>query len=155
MALVSGGGSVSPATLGGYEIGYAQITAAVNITDTLEATATALISSGAITFDGAAVVLDVYAPYLQAPNNATSSAATLTLFEGATEIARLMIISCQTAGVNNLSPVRLSYRFTPSAGAHTYKLCGFVSSTTGTPQLGAGAGGTGAYAPAFMRFTKV
>lgn len=155
MPIISGSASVVRSTLPGYEIGYAQITASVNITDTSEATATALISSGAITFDGALVVADFYAPLFSSPTLAAGNTTTLTLFEGATEITRLAIVACQVSGIGHGVPFAASYRFTPTAGAHTYKVCGFVTNTNGTPQLVAGAGGTNAYAPAFIRFTKV
>ena len=138
----------------GFEIGRATITAAANATDTSEATATALITAGPFTFDGGAVVAEVYAPYFQSPSPLGNS-ITVTLFEGATEIARLGIIASVVAGVTALAPLRASHIFTPSAAAHTYKVCAFVTSTTGTPQIGAGAGGTGAYAPAYLRFVKV
>jgi hypothetical protein len=47
------------------------------------------------------------------------------------------------------------YRFTPSAGSHTYSFGATASSTTGTPQIGAGAGGGAVQAPAFLRILKV
>lgn len=139
----------------GFEIGYAQITAFTAITDTLEATATALISSGALTFDGSPVICEVVAPFLQSPSGVAGQTTTLTLFEGATEIARLAIIGCLVAGTNAITALNERLRFTPTAGAHTYKVCGFVTATTGSPGIGAGATGTGAYMPAFLRFTKV
>ena len=138
----------------GFEIGYAQITAAANITDTSEATATALISPGALTFDGGAVLVTVYAPYFQSPSP-LGATATVTLFEGATQLARLALIASVVAGTDLTYNMHAEFRMTPTAGSHTYKVCAFCSSTTGTPQIGAGAGGTGAYAPAFIRFTKV
>ena len=137
----------------GFEIGYAQRTTAFTVTDTSEATATAAISVTA-TFDGAPVIAQVYAPYFQSPSP-LGATVTATLFEGSTELARLLIIGSVVNGVNFISQLSAFYRFTPSAASHTYKLCAFCSSTTGGPQIGAGAGGTGAYAPAFLRFVKV
>ena len=139
----------------GFEIGRATITSNAVVTDTSEATATALITAGPFTFDGGAVVAEVYAPYMQSPSNAVGSTLTVTLFEGSTEITRLAFIACQVNTQNAATALRASHIFTPSAASHTYKLCGFVSSTTGGPIIGAGAGGTGAYAPAYLRFVKV
>lgn len=139
----------------GFEIGYTQITSSANITDTSEATATALISPGALTFDGGAVLVHFFAAFILPPQNAIGATAIITLFEGATQITRLLL--CETETTTTSAPFSMTafYRFTPSVGSHTYKVCGFVSSTTGTPNIGAGAGGTGAYPPSFIRFTKV
>lgn len=141
----------------GYEINYTQITSPVSITDTSESTATALISPGAVTFDGGAVMVHFFSPFVKLGNADPADATTVTLFEGSTQIGRIVDV-----GDNNI-PTGLGftigltgfYRFTPSAGSHTYKVCAFVTSTTGTPQLGAGTPGTAAYVPAFVRFTKV
>jgi len=145
-----GGGTVNPATLAGYEIGYAQITSNANITDTSEATATALISPGAITFDGSAVYVEVFA-YLVLPS--TGGFAVLTLFEGATEITRLANTNA-ASGAQPGGPVCARYKFSPTAGAHTYTVCAFAQTTTGTPKIMAGSGGTGGAPPAYVRFVK-
>lgn len=139
----------------GYEIGYTQITATANITDTAEATATALISPGALTFDGGLVLLEFFCSSVICPTQAVTNTTIITLFEGATEITRLANIRSDTTATTNRVPVCAKYRFTPTAASHTYKLCAFVTSTTGTPGLDAGSGGTNGNAPAFVRFTKV
>lgn len=133
------------------ELGYNQITASVNITDTLEATATALITASAITFSGATVLCQVFTQELLSP---TGGFAALTLFEGSTEITRLCVLN-GVSGAQVGVPVFAQYRFAPSAGSHTYKVCGWVASTTGTPQLIAGSGGTAGPAPAYIRFVTV
>ncbi len=138
----------------GFEIAYAQITSPASITDTAEATATALITCTA-TFDGFPVLLDVYSQRIAMPTGATSNVAIFTLFEGSTQIGRLASYRSLSVTPQNQIPVNASYRFTPSAGSHTYKLCCFVSAATGGPILDAGAGGTGTPLPAFMRFTKI
>jgi hypothetical protein len=136
----------------GFEINYTQITASVNITDTSEATATALISPGVVTFDGGAVLVEVFAYTLTGP---TSGFVSLTLFEGATEITRLAVFQGFVTGAQVNETVMAHYRFTPSVGSHTYKVCGFVASTAGTPVLVAGSGGPAGNAPSYIRFTKV
>lgn len=138
----------------GYEWSYTQITAAVNVVSTTEASGTTIISPGAFTPDGAAVLVTFYAPYLT--NNSTATGFTVvSLFEGATQIARLLTWGANAGSLADNVPVFTQYRFTPTNAAHTYTITAFSSSTTGTPAVGAGAGGTGAYAPAFIRFTKV
>ena len=139
----------------GFEIGYTQITATVNITDTAEATATALISPGALTFDGGAVMFEFFGYSVLCDTAGATDIVTFTLFEGATQITRLGVARTIATAAPNANSVSLKYRFTPTAASHTYKLCAFVTSTTGTPNLGAGAGGTNAASPSFVRFAKV
>lgn len=138
----------------GYELNYTQITSPANITDTSESTATALISPGAITFDGTAVIVEVFA-VVQLDTGATGDTCTFSLFEGSTQITRMGSMRSTITTSNNIKTFYSRYRFTPSAASHTYKFTGFVSSTTGTPQLLAGAAGTNGHPPAFIRFTKV
>ena len=138
----------------GFEIKYTQITAPVNITDTSEATATALISPGAVTFDGGAVIVEFFG-IITCDTAAATDVITVTLFEGATQITRLGSIKSVVAATPNVLAEYMGFRFTPTAGSHTYKVCAFATSTTGTPAITAGAGGTGGNPPAFVRFTKV
>lgn len=139
----------------GYEINYTAITANANVTDTSEATATALISPGAVTFDGTAVFVEFFCATALTDTAAVGDLLTVTLFEGATQITRLCQMSAQATTANGRVPLHGRYRFTPTAASHTYKVCAFTTSTTGTPLLAAGNGGTGTYPPAFVRFTKV
>jgi hypothetical protein len=138
----------------GFLWNYTQITAPVSITDTAEATATALISPPAITFDGGLVNVDFFG-VVQFDTAAAGDFCTVTLFEGATQIARLARALSAVTAAANVETVRGTFRFTPTAAAHTYKVCAFATSVTGTPQLLAGAAGTGGNPPAFIRFTKV
>ncbi len=135
----SGGGSSSP----GFEVGYDQITAPVTVSSVTEATGTTVITCGAHTFDGSPVVATFFCGQAQ-----PGDAITVSLFEAATQITRLAVI----AGGANIS-LTGSYRFTPTAGSHTYTVTAFRASSNGTLQ--AGAGGTGATAPCFIRFVKV
>ena len=137
----------------GFEIGYAQSTSQINVTDTSEATATSLISPGALTFDGGAVYCEFFTPQL-APPNPLGATITVTLFEGATELTRLAFANNNVAGTQIATSCSARYKFTPTAGSHTYKLCAFVSSVTGTPYILGGTGSGAAYSPAFIRFVK-
>jgi hypothetical protein len=129
----------------GFEIGYDQITTTVHVTATAEASGTTIITCSAYTFDGTAVLLHFYAPVFS--NGNTSAALVACLFEGSTEIGRIGQFNNSTGTVNGF------YRFTPSAGSHTYKITAFRVTADGDIQCG--AGGTGLYLPAFVRFTKV
>jgi hypothetical protein len=141
-----------PAAAGGGEIAYAQITATVNIASTTDATGTLVIAPGAIVFDGGAVIMEFFAPFVQAPG-AAAAYIIISLFEGATQIGRLGIVQ-NPAAVAFAMPFNARRRFTPTAGSHTYTVTGHASQSTGG-QVGAGAGGTGAHVPAFVRFTRV
>lgn len=133
----------------GYEVARAQITSNANVTDTLESTATALITVTA-TFPGVPVYAEFYAEGVST-GTASTPFVVITLFEGSTEITRLGAVQSPSSAVTT-APMCARYKFTPSAASHTYKVCGFVNSATGTPAIIAGAGGTATPAPAYLRF---
>lgn len=135
----------------GYEIGYDEITSSVSVTATTEASGTTVISCAAHTFDGSPVLLTFYAPFINV--GATGGSYTVVnLFEGATQIGRLTTALNNGAAVQDM-PCVAHYRFTPSAGSHTYTITALRGGSNGT--IGAGAGGTATDLPAFARFTKV
>jgi hypothetical protein len=136
----------------GHEFGYDQITAPVNIVSTTEATGTAIISCAAHTFDGAPVLAQFYTPELITGNLAGIVIA-ISLFEGATQIARLVVQVTAAATISGF-PADGYFRFTPTAASHTYTVTAFASNTGGGPAVGAEAAGTNNKVPAFMRFTK-
>jgi hypothetical protein len=146
VAITGGGGGG-----GGGEIGYDQITSFVAVTSTTEASPTTVITCSAYTFDGAPVICQMFSPFFQNPS---TGIITITLWEGASQITRLGIVSTGSAVQFDIGTT-YTYRFTPSAGSHTYLVRGFVASTSGTPGVGAGTGAGADYPPAFARFTKV
>jgi hypothetical protein len=154
---ISGGGGGG----GGSEIGYDQITTGVNIVSTTEATGTTIIACAAHTFDGAPVMCEFSCDRIVLPLQTvanTSVYVIVSLFEGATQLTRLavFVFGCNQTSNNALQgPICGRYRFTPSAASHTYTITAMVSSTSGTPSVFAGSGGTAGEAPAFCRFTKV
>lgn len=144
-----------PAQLPGHEIGYTQITSAVNIVSLTEASGTTILSPGALTFDGSPVLMQFWCVGIDTPSNAVNATVVVCLFEGSTQITRLIQAFTIATGIPRVWPAGTLYRFTPSAGSHTYTITAFASSTTGTPAVRAGAGGTGGLPPAFVRFIKV
>lgn len=140
--------------LPGYQLNRTQIISPVNIVSTTEATGTTIISPGAITFDGTEVMVEFFAPLVLSDSAAQGDTATICLFEGATQIARIAVWNTVTTFMQGL-PCVGKYCFTPTAGPHTYTITAFATSTTGTPRVFAGSGGTNGYAPAFVRFTKI
>lgn len=139
----------------GFEIGYTQITAGVNVVSTTESSGTTIISPGALTFDGGLVLVEFFSPEFTMPTAAVDNILAVSLFEGATQITRLATAHTYATAAPRAHTPNGFYRFTPSAASHTYTVTAFVSSTTGTPAVLGGAGGTGALPPAFIRFTKV
>ena len=140
----------------GYQFGYDQTTAGVNLTGTTEGTATAVITCAAHTFDGGTVLCEFYTLILQTPNAAVADTAIVGLFESGTLINRVSF--GRAVSVTAQQPQHPGYgafELTPSAASHSYVVAGWVSSTTGTPQVVAGTGGPGNNPPAWVRFVKV
>lgn len=141
----------------GFQFDYAAITATVNITGTTDATATTIITGAGATYDGGAVLIEVYSPFVVTSAGAVSDQVHFAVWEGATSLGimtqtRAMIAS---AGSQWVSAIVGKYIFTPAAGAHTYIIKASASSTTGTPNVGAGLAGAGTVVNAWMRITKI
>lgn len=139
----------------GYELGYTAITASVNITGTTDATSTTIITAAAITFDGGEVICEMSAPAVLLPTAAAGNAVIVSLFEGSTQVSRMCKVFTPSVTAQDGVPLLAHYRFAPTAGAHTYIMAAFASSTTGTPQVVAGTGGASTDPPAYIRFLKV
>lgn len=135
----------------GAELDYKQITADVSVTGTADGTATTLITSNSVSYDGTAILIHVFTPRLQAPN-AANGLTYVSVYEDSTLLGYVAIKRAGSASANNWAGQNGYLRRTPSAASHTYTVKGVVSSGTGV--FGAGAGGTD-YAPAFIRITKV
>lgn len=134
----------------GYEIGYDEITAGVNV----GVAATTIIAGSPHDFDGSPVLCEFFCPDLLLPSVA-GGAVSIVLFEGATQKV-ILGVATNAAAVAVRNPFYVAYRFTPSAGEHTYTIKANASSVTGTPAVQAGTGTvpTG-LPPAFLRFSKV
>lgn len=142
--------TLTAANLPGTEIAPPDtITSSVTVTSTTEASGTTVISAAAHTFDGEPVIATFSAPFVQ---SASGAAIVICLFEGTTQICRFGAVGTGTT-VSDVA-FECSYRFSPSAGPHTFKVTAFMGAT-GSGQVRAGAGGTADYRPAFLRFTKV
>lgn len=135
----------------GREVAYSEFTSNVTVSATTEATATTVVTASAYTFDGAtSVLIEMFVP-----RHITSATAgdncTYVLYDGANSIGLLTIVtSPSTSGWGG--PVCLSRKLVPSAGSHTYSLRAFRVTANAT--AGAGAGGTAALLPGYIRITK-
>lgn len=136
----------------GKELGYDQITAGMNVTGTATGTADTLIAGTQHAFDGLPVICELFIPEVVTPNNA-GAWISFDLWEGGTFIAAFGTALTPAAG-NMRVPVTAKFRFTPTAGNHTYTVKMWAANTTGTPQVVAGSGSGGADTPAYIRFVK-
>jgi hypothetical protein len=134
------------AAAAGAELDVQQITANPSaIAATTEATSVAIMTGNSVTYDGTKVRIEVN--IWLTGSNAGTFGATLVVYRDAVVVGQSQI------GIQNQIQ---SYPFacfdTPGAGSHVYKVAGFVSANTMTPQ--AGAGGAGNRLPSVMRITK-
>ena len=137
----------------GYEWSYTQITSPVTVSSSTESSGTTIISPAAFTPDGTPVLVEFFAPYIATPA-AVGYSVYVDLFEGATEIGRFGYATTPNTSAAQSAPFIGRLRFTPTNASHTYTVTAWANNT-GTLAVGAGAGGTGNYMPAFIRFTKV
>lgn len=134
----------------GAEIGYDEITSNVTVSSVVEATGTLVLTASEYDFDGGLVMVEFFSPQVQP---AAGDIVCISLFEGATQIGRFGVVDDGVGGSQGAAPFKASYRGTPSAGPHTYKVTAHRNSADGV--ITAQAGGTGTYFPAYLRFTKV
>lgn len=132
---------------GGAELAYVEYIGIVTVSSATEATGTAIVDSGTVSYANTPIIIEFFSPWIQP---AATDFIIVCLFDGATEIGR--IASCQdlAASVVNF-PVLARRRLTPSAGNHQYNVTAFRNSLNGT--VNAGAGGTGTYLPGYIRIT--
>lgn len=134
----------------GYELAYVEFTANVTANNVAEASATQVVSAGAITFDGTAVIIEFGCAGLATGGVATGG---INLWDVATDQGRLFDGRVVNMAASDY-PVLLRRKLTPSAGAHTYNIR--IWNTTASNFLAtAGAGGAGGAAmPGYIRITK-
>jgi hypothetical protein len=137
----------------GTEISYDQKTTSTNITSTNSASPTSIIAGTSHTYDGNPVMAHLFTGDGQLAQTA-GGFIVIGIGESGSYIGTA--IALQQASTNQQRlPLSLFYRFTPSAGSHTYQFLAHASATTGTPAIAAGTGTGGAISPAFIRLTKV
>jgi hypothetical protein len=119
-----------------HEIAYVEFTSNVVVSGVAEATPTDIVSSGAVTYTAAPIILEFWC------YSATHS-VNISLWDGATQVTRWRFME---VSVDSSVPYHLVRRLTPTAASHTYKARAW---STGT--IYAGAGGVGVNPPGFMR----
>lgn len=138
---------------GGDEVAFDEITAGINVTGTTPSAATTIIAGESHNYVGAPVMVEFSTPFVITPSVAGGS-VDIGLFMDGVEVARIASIHTPAAA-NMRVPVCQRMRFTPSAGLHTLSVEAWTSSTTGTPNVGAGPGTGGGDMPAYLRVENV
>ncbi len=149
-AVATGGGGGGGNAI---ELDYVQITSNVSPTATTEATANTVVTGSAVTYDGSTpVVLEFFSETVR-PTATGGASLSLYLYDGSSSIGRIGLLSNPAPSGSNVLgvPVHIKRRLTPSAASHTYSIRAAVSSGTGL--ISAGAGGSTAVMPAFIRIT--
>jgi hypothetical protein len=150
---VIGGTTPAYAYPAGYEIAYDQITSGVNVASTTEGTPTAIIAGTSKTYEAVTYNAEFFSPQVT-DSSAASGTVTILLIADGASIGRIAVSDSVTATTQIIQALTGRFRFTPTAAAHTYGISAFASSATGTPAVGAGAGGINTLVPAFLRITK-
>ena len=133
----------------GHELYYAEATSPVSVTGTTEGAATSIFAGASTAYDGTAVWLEVWFPYFLVSD--TTDSITLAFFDGSTSLGQARI-GIDPAANSGDSAVSVRRKITPSVANHTFNVQAFK--TGGTATLGAGAGGSGAFLPAYFRVVK-
>jgi hypothetical protein len=131
---------------------YKEFTSTVACTATTEGTANTIVASDSVTFNGDTIEVHFYAPTVSIPNGGSG---TIILLEDSTVKGIIANYSSNSASSGPEGAACYAVRrLTPSAGAHTYTVKGFVSS--GTMNVGANVGGSGSvYVPGFIQIKYV
>lgn len=138
--------ATAPSGIAGYQWAYVEYATSTTVSATSAATAQAIVSAGAVVFDGTAVMLEYYGPY-------HGCAATATLYldlylDGVLVTNVLSALSFTTAGI---SALKVERQLTPAAGSHTYE----IRMHRGTANWTVDATAASGVAPGFIRISKV
>jgi hypothetical protein len=139
---------------GSGELDFKQATADITgINATSEAAATAVLTGNAVTFDGSRVKVEFFAPEIVYVAGTVTNKLTLVFLRDTTVIGQAVIL--ESGGTLVSSKAAKAECFdTPPAGSHTYAVKAFAAATSPNYTVKAGAGGSGALVPAFLRVTK-
>lgn len=136
----------------GHELDYVEITSDVNVTGTSEGAATTIITGTSQAYAAIPTMIEFFSPDVRIPTNAIGDALIVLLYDGASLLGRFAV-RINSAAQSNGAPIFARYRLTPTAATHQYIIKATVTNATGTPRIGAGAGGSGTSLPAYIRVT--
>ena len=139
---------------GGAELDFKQATSDITgINATTEAAATAVITGNSMVFDGGRVKIEFFAPEVVNVAGTGTNKLTVVVLRDTTVVGQAVVLETGGTFVNGEGP-KVECFDTPPAGAHTYAIKAFSAATSPNYTVKAGAGGSGALVPAFLRVTK-
>ena len=129
---------------------YVQATSNTNITATTEATATTIMSSSTVTFDGATVIdVEAFSPLVSRGTSWIKGALYDSIAgAGASSIG----FFASSNGPSTDAVTTWKRRYTPTAATHLWSMRSWVDAGTGI--VYAGAGGSGANMPAYIKISR-
>jgi hypothetical protein len=145
MALVPASSHADSSSGGSTELAYVERTTSQTVTGS-EISPTDIVSSGAVTYAAARILIEFYSPAVTVGSG--SSSCIVTLWDGASNLG-WFALSGQTSASQVSAAMYAKRYLTPSAGSHTYKVRAWPG--VGTALIDAGAWGSGTYPPMFIR----
>lgn len=139
---------------GSAELDFKQATADITgINATTEAGATAVLSGNSVSYDGSRVKVEFFAPEIAYVGGTGTNKVTLVFLRDTTVVGQAVILETGSTFASGKGAKAECFD-TPSAGAHTYAVKAFAAASSPNYTVKAGAGGSGALVPAFLRVTK-
>lgn len=133
----------------GSQVAYAEVTTNQTTTQTVQASATQILSSGAVTYDGSTAVWVEFfcgSVYHSVANNVV----VFDLWQDTTD----MTLTRGVSPLTNQGPhVLLRKKVTPASGSHTFTIRMWLAAA-GTGNADAGSGSAGGDPPMYIRITK-
>jgi hypothetical protein len=131
------------------ELGYAEFTSPVAVTATTVATATQIVTLGAITYENVPVLIEFFTPKF-----ATNVPRAFAVLRDGTTVLGTIIDQNATIGVS----AYVAHRRTPTAGSHSYNIAVW-NNAAGTTNVNGGTGGAAGdsttYLPGWIRATAI
>lgn len=137
----------------GRELDYVEITGNVTITGTAEGSETTCITGTSQAYTADPIIIEVFSPRCDVNAASAGQALIVVLYDGATILGRIETIIPDSTGASHGRGFTARRKLTPTAATHQYIVKAYKTSTNAC-LFGAGAGGTGANVPAYLRITR-
>jgi len=136
-------------------LNYTEFTSNVSVVSSTEATPTVVVTaSGSVSVDGSTLIcVEFYSPVTSGNVGGQCILDLWSDAAGGTALGRMAHV-LSGAAVTGGAPVYVRRYFTPANGTPTYSIRGWSSGGSGNPTVQAGAGGTSADMPGFIRVSK-
>ena len=136
------------------ELAYVEMTTTVTLAATTAATSTLIVAAPAVTYTAVPHEVEFFCQHVSAPN-AVGGQTLILVYDGsaAAPMGRIAFVRTPAASASQGWPTLGKYRFTPSAGSHTYQIRGHVNTGSGSVQGGAAGGETAV--PVYIKITRL